>query len=138
MKNNILIILGVLGFLVAVSSCKKDEDPQINESVMLIDSIAHPDTVAFGSTLTINFYGVIGNGCDSFSRFEDVELNEGEPQNTFKIRIYRKTEDQPNCTEELKYLDSSLNLTGMLAGTFYIKVVQPDGSYLEGEVFVEE
>jgi len=106
---------------------------------MLIDSITYPDTVTFGSKLPIQFYGVIGNGCDYFSRFEEVELDDTDPANTLKIRIYRKTEEGVNCTEQVKYLeDAILNLTGMAAGNFYIKVVQPNDSYLEGKVFVEE
>jgi hypothetical protein len=89
--------------------------------------------------LPIKFYGVIGNGCDYFSKFEEITLDEGEYENTFKIKIWRKTESGVSCEEIVKKLGGSqLNLSGMLAGNFVIKVVQPDGSYLEGLVFVEE
>lgn len=136
---NILIILLIGVSISLTSSCKKDSDPQFVESVMLIDSITYPDTVAFGDKLPIQFYGVLGNGCDYFSRFEEVELNDNDPANTFKVRIYRKTEQGVNCTEQIKYLeDAIINLSGMSAGNFYIKVVQPNGSYLEGLVFVQE
>ncbi|PLX02681.1 MAG: hypothetical protein C0595_09800 [Marinilabiliales bacterium] len=137
---NILAILIIGVSISLISSCKKDDTgPQYTESVMLIDSITYPDTVAFGGKLPIQFYGVIGDGCDYFSRFEEVELDETDPANTFKIRIYRKTEEGVNCTEQVKYLeDAIINLTGMAAGNFYIKVVQPNGSFLEGLVFIEE
>ncbi len=136
---NILAILIIGVSISLLSSCKKDSGPQFTESVMLIDSITYPDTVAFGDKLPIQFYGVIGDGCDYFSRFEEVELDDTDPANTFKIRIYRKTEEGVACTEQIKYLeDAIINLTGMTAGNFYIKVVQPNGSYLEGLVFVEE
>ncbi|PLX11372.1 MAG: hypothetical protein C0598_08320, partial [Marinilabiliales bacterium] len=91
------------------------------------------------SSLPIQFYGYIGNGCDFFSRFEEVPLEDSDPANTLKIRIYRKTIQQDMCTEEAKYLnDAIINLSGMAAGNFYIKVAQPDGSYLEGKAFVQE
>ena len=138
-KYYFVITLIIVGFVVSISSCKKDDEPTFTETVILIDSIVHPDTVAFGSPLPIQFYGIIGNGCDYFSKFEEIPLDEGEYTNTFKIKIWRKTEGGVSCTEIIKYLDGSqLNLSGMLAGNFVIKVVQPDGSYLEGLVFVEE
>ena len=138
-KYYFVITLIIIAFVITISSCKKDDTPQFTESVILIDSITHPDTVALGSTLPIKFYGVIGNGCDYFSKFEEITLDEGEYENTFKIKIWRKTESGVSCEEIVKKLGGSqLNLSGMLAGNFVIKVVQPDGSYLEGLVFVEE
>lgn len=138
-KYYFAIIVVIASFVISISSCKKDDEPTFTESVILIDSIAHPDTLAFGNKLEIKFYGVIGNGCNYFSRFEEIPLDEDEYANTFKIKIWRKTENGIACTEQLKYLDGSqLNLSGMLAGNFIIKVVQPDGSYLTGEVFIEE
>ncbi len=138
-KYYFVITLIIVGFVISISSCKKDDIPPFTESVILIDSIIHPDTVALGSQLPIKFYGIIGNGCDSFLGFEELPLDEGEYTNTFKIQFYRRTQSGVSCTEEIKNLGGSqLNLSGMLAGNFVIKVVQPDGSYLEGLVFVEE
>ncbi len=141
LKKNMLSI-GLTAFFIALisfSSCKKDSGPTYVESVMLIDSIAYPDTVSIIDELPVQFYGVIGNGCDYFSRFEDVELDNNDSANTLKIKIYRKTEQDITCTDEQKYLDNAvLKLTGMGAGDFFIKVVQPDNSYLEGKVFVKE
>ncbi|NOY49110.1 MAG: hypothetical protein GXO88_00865 [Chlorobi bacterium] len=141
LKKNMLSI-GLMAFFVALisfSSCKKDSGPSYVESVMLIDSISYPDTVSISDELPIQFYGVIGNGCDFFSRFEDVELDNSDSANTLKIKIYRKTEQDVACTEEQKYLDNAvLKLTGMGSGDFFIKVVQPDNSYLEGKVFVKQ
>ncbi len=138
-KYYFVIILFIAGFVISISSCKKDDEPQFTESVIKIDSIQHADTVALGSQLEIKFYGTIGNGCDYFSRYEDIPLDEDEYANTFKIKIWRKTEGGVACSEQIKYLDgANLNLSGMLAGNFVIKVAQPDGSFLEGLVFVEE
>lgn len=139
-KYYFVIILVAVGFVVSISSCKKDDDgPVFEESVILIDSITHADTVALGGTLSIKFYGEIGDGCDYFSRFEDIPIDAGEYENSFKIKIWRKTETGVACTEELKYLDgSAINLTGMLAGKFVIKVFQPDDSFIESEVFIKE
>jgi len=138
-KYSLIISLLVVAFVVTISSCKKNDDPVLNESVILIDSIVHPDTINFGEKLEINYYGVIGDGCDYFSRFEEIPLAEGEFANTFKIKVWKYREDAANCSEQLKYLtDAQIGLTGMLAGDFLIKVVQPDGSELTGEVFIKE
>jgi len=139
-KYYFVIVLSIVGFVVSISSCKKDDDgPTFEESVIKIDSIVHADTVALGGTLSIQFYGVIGDGCDYFSRFEDIPLDDGEYENSFKIKIWRKTETGVECTEQIKYLDgSTINLTGMLAGKFVIKVFQPDDSFIESEVFIKQ
>lgn len=138
-KYFFVITLVIIGFVISISSCKKDDGPTFTESVILIDSIVHADTVDLGGTLSIKFYGVIGDGCDYFSKFEEIPLDEGEYDNSFKIKIWRKTETGVNCTDELKYLDGSeLILTGMLAGNFIIKVIQPDDSFIESEVFIKE
>lgn len=138
-KYYFVIVLITLGFVISVSSCKKDESPTYTESVILIDSIVHADTVALGGTLSIKFWGFIGDGCDSFSRFEDIPVDEGENPNSFKIKIWRKTESGIACTEEIKNLNGAeLTITGMLAGSFTIKVYQPDDSFIESEVFIKE
>lgn len=138
-KYYFVIVLITLGFVVSVSSCKKDDGPTYTESVILIDSIVHADTVALGGTLSIKFWGIIGDGCDSFSRFEDIPLEEGENPNSFKIKIWRKTESSTICSTEIKNLDGAeLNLTGMLTGNFTIKVYQPDDTFIESEVFIKE
>jgi hypothetical protein len=141
LRKNILSIGIVAVFVAAISfsSCKKDTGPTYVESVILIDSISYPDTISINDQLPIQFFGVVGNGCDYFSRFEDVELDNSDSANTFKIKIFRKTEQNISCADVVKYLDNAvLNLTGMGAGDFYIKVVQPDNSYLEGKVFVKQ
>jgi hypothetical protein len=135
----ILVPIAVMAFIIVFSSCKKDEGSGINESIILIDSIIHQDTVVLGDTLNIKFYGMIGNGCDYFSRFEELDLDEGESINTLKLRILRKTEDNAFCTEELKYLDGAeINLRGMLAGDFFLRIGQPDGSFLESKAYIQE
>ena len=134
----VLVPIAIMAFIVVFSSCKKD-DPVVNESIILIDSIVHQDTVALGGVLDIKFYGVIGNGCDYFSRFEELDLDEGESINTLKLRIWRRTEDNSICTEQLKYLDGSeINLSGMLAGDFFLRIGQPDGSFLESKAYIKE
>lgn len=131
-------MFGLVAFVATISSCKKNDDTKLIEEVITIDSIAHADTIGFGETLKIQFYGVLGDGCDYFSRFEEVALDDDDIQNTLKLRIWKKREDNGACTEQLKYLDDAyINLTGMLAGDFVIKIVQPDGSFVVGHVFVE-
>ena len=131
-------MLSLIAFVVIISSCKKNEDTQIDETVMKIDSIIHADTIGFGETLKIQFYGILGDGCDYFSRFEEIALDENDIQNTLKLKIWKKREDNGACTEQLKYLDDAyISLTGMLTGDFVIKIAQPDGSFLIGHVFIE-
>jgi hypothetical protein len=139
MKNSYLLaMLALIAFVITISSCKKNDDPQIDETVLKIDSIIHLDTIGLGGTLNIQFYGVLGDGCDYFSRIAEEELDDNDIKNTFKIKILKKRLDNGACSEEIKYLeDAYINLTGMLSGDFVIKVVQPDGSFLIGNVFVK-
>lgn len=137
MKYYSIILVLIAGLVVSITSCdKKTVDPFV-ESVMKIDSITYPDTVQFNSPLPIKFYGVLGNGCNYFSRLEEQVLTESDSANTFRLKVYKKTEQGVSCTEEIKYLNETLNVTGMMKGNFYIKIVQPDESVLQGVVYVE-
>jgi len=142
MKKNafiISVILAMTGLLVWSSGCKKDDDTN-PDFLIKIDSLVFRDTVNVNDTLFIKFYGTVGpNGCYQFSRFEQVPYQDGDVVNSMKIKVWGKLEDTGNCPDQIVYLDGAeIIVNGFQPGNFNIFVIQPDGSIMNGLVFVTE
>jgi len=142
MKKNTLIISVILvmtGLLIWSSGCKKDEGPS-PDYLIQIDSIVFADTIKVTDTLSVKFYGEIGtDDCYKFERFEKIDLDESDPANSMKLKVWGKHEDTGDCNPGIVYLDGAeIRITGMAKGNFNIFVVQPDGTIMVGLVFVEE
>lgn len=137
MKKNIFTALAVLISITVLiwSGCKKDDGPETERYIIQIDSIVHPDTINFGSDISIKFYGLIGpNGCYAFDEMIPEYL-EGE----LLVVNWGIHTFNDNCTEALVYMNGhELLVSEVPAGEFIIKAVQPDGSFLTGNVFVKE
>ncbi len=125
----ILTVLMTLG-----TGCKKDE-PSSNEYIIKIDSIVHPDTINAGETLTVKFYGVIGNdGCHSFDRMEGNQNG-----NKIEVTTYGIYKEQDPCPLLVLYLDGAeFTISNLTPGEWIISAIQPSGPPLEGKVFVKE
>lgn len=117
------------------SGCKKDDGPKIEEYIIQIDSIIHPDTINFGSDLNIKFYGLIGpDGCYAFDRLEP-KYDVGE----LAVTSWGKHTFLKNCTEQLVYMNgNTLLVSSIPAGDLTIKAIQPDGSSITQNIFVKE
>jgi hypothetical protein len=142
MKTNTLIISALLfmaGLLVWTTGCKKDDGPD-PDFLIKIDSMVFQDTIRLDDTLSVKFYGYIGpNSCYSFNHFEQLPRDNGDLPNSMKFKVWGKHEDNGNCYDALMYLDGAeISITGFLKGNFNIFVVQPDGTIMNGVVFVEE
>jgi hypothetical protein len=142
MKKNTLIISAVIllaGLLTWSSGCKKDDGPD-PDFLIQIDSIVMPDTISLFDTLSVKFYGEIGpDGCYKFDRFEPVDRDGSEPDNSMKFKVWGKHEDNGNCSQQIVYLDGAeIRITGIAKGNFNVFVIQPDGTIMVGLVYVEE
>jgi len=137
MNKNIFTALGVLISITILiwSGCKKDDGPETEKYIIQIDSIVHPDTVNYGTDVSIKFYGLIGpNGCYAFDEMIP-EYVEGE----LLVVNWGVHTFNDNCTEAIVYMNGNeLLVSEVPAGELVIKAVQPDGTSLTGNVFVKE
>lgn len=139
MKKNTLILAFLTIFsliIVIATSCKKDEPAPTQEYyVIQVDSIIHPDTISVGDTLRILFYGLVGdNSCYQFAQWQnefDVDLIQ---LTTMGIHYLNRT-----CVDGITYLDGAeYSLRGIPKGAYTIKIVQPDNSTLNSQLYVKE
>jgi hypothetical protein len=142
MKKHTLIIPAIIllaGLLTWSSGCKKDDGPD-PDFLIQIDSIVMPDTIGLSDTLSVKFYGEIGpDGCYKFERFEQIDLDQSEPANSMKFKVWGKHEDTGNCNQQIVYLDGAeIRISGIAKGNFNVFVIQPDGTIMVGLVYVKE
>lgn len=139
MNKYILIITSILILIIYFSTgCKKEETS--SEFVIQADSLKMPDTIQFGTTLDVDFYGLVGtNDCYTFSRIAQLESVLVDPNNSMRVQLYGDYTDNGNCQAGLVYMNPlNYQVTGMFAGTFTVLVQQPDGSVMTGSTYVKE
>ena len=141
MKKNILVISVILVItgLVWSTGCKKDDDTG-SDFLIQIDSIVLPDTIQFGDTLHVKFYGMVGpDGCYKFDHFEQVPPVTGDLENSMKFKVWGRHEDTGNCNQQIVYLNGAeITINGLSKGPFFVFVIQPDGMVMSGVVYVKE
>ena len=141
MKRHILSASAILilTLLMAWSTgCKKDDDN--TDFLIKVDSIVMPDTLSFGDTLFVKFYGMVGpDGCYKFDRFEQVPNETSDLPNSMKFKLWGKHENSDNCPQQIVYLDGQeISITGLSKGNFFVFVIQPDGTVMRGVVYIRE
>lgn len=137
-KNIFTAFAVIIGLTVIIwSGCKKDNGPKIEEFVIQIDSMVHPDTINFGDTLSIKFYGVVGpDGCYSFDElvaeyFSDV--------NELAVESWGIHTFLDNCTQAIVYMNGKeLLVTDIPAGDLTLVAVQPNGPNINQNVYIKE
>jgi hypothetical protein len=139
MNKNILTAFAVMISLTVIiwSGCKKDNGPEIEEFIIQIDSMIHLDTINFGDTLSIKFYGVVGpNGCYAFDEFVVeyfIEANELAVE-SWGIHTFNDV-----CTDAEVYMNGrELLVSEIPAGDLIIVAVQPDGTNISQNVYIRE
>lgn len=139
MNKNIITFLAIGLSLLTLTwaGCKKDSGPKVEEFIIQIDSIVHPDTINFGQDLSIKFYGLVGpDGCYAFDKLVpeySSELNELATE-CWGIHTFNDV-----CTQALVYMNGQeLLVSDIPAGNLIIKGVQPDGSAISQNVYIKE
>ena len=130
----VLIITTILGYMIISTSCLKNEQEEQDTYFLVeVDSIAFADTISTTDTLSISFYGTIGNnGCYSFSNFYPV-TNE----DTLDIEVWGKLAPGEDCASVMVYLEGEqLNVINFDEGTFFVHVRQPGGGLLIDSLIV--
>jgi hypothetical protein len=132
---NIISVLVLLSVTFTWSGCKKDNGPEVNEFIIQIDSLVHPDTISFGLDMEIKLYGLIGpNGCYEFDKLVP-EYTTGK----LSVTSWGKHTIQDLCTEQIVYMNGKILFVSELSlGNSSIIAVQPDGTTITQNVFVRE
>jgi len=140
-KKNILITLTIILGLFAISwSGCKSNDVSPEEFIIQIDSIVHADTITFGETLSIKFYGEVGpNGCYSFGRLSAEYIPAENANDELLITSYGNKSNAATCPEGIVYMNGDeLIVSDIPAGNLDVKAMQPDGSAITQHVFIKE
>ena len=130
-----LIILTILGYMIFFTGCVKFEEEEEQETYFLIevDSINLADTITTSDTLSISFYGTVGNtSCYSFYQFYAETVVD-----TINIEVWGMLTPGENCDSGLVYLeDEQLKIINFYEGTYFVHVKQPDGGLLTDSLTV--
>lgn len=137
MKRNIFTAFAVMVSLTVIiwSGCKKDNGPKIEEFIIKIDSMVHPDTINFGDTLIIKLYGMVGpDGCYAFDRLEGEFISNELFVTSWGIHTFNE-----DCTQAIVYMNGEeAGVTGLDIGTYILNAVQPDGSNISQNVYIKD
>jgi hypothetical protein len=131
---NYLKSLFVLLPFLLFTSCepKPDYQPPYEPFLIKVDKIEVPISLSSNVAFDISFFGIIGNGCDSFLKFEKSQSN-----NEILISVWGNHYIGPNpCTDILMNLREKLNYIIGSPGVYVIKVKQPDDTYLEKQITI--
>lgn len=137
MKKLLFALIGgsFLASLFLIGGCKlSSSSPNYTEFAINVDSIQHPDTINYGKSLVIKFYGTIGpSTCYSFSHFAgNVSTHQ------VNVQVLGKYIDQSNCASETQYLNGdSLTLNQVDSGNFVIHVYRDTTADISDTVFVK-
>ena len=129
-----LIITTILGYMIIFTGCVKfEEEEQDTYFLVEVDSIGLADTITTTDTLSISFYGTVGNNsCYSFSHFY--------PQtnvDTIDVEVWGKLAPGENCDSVLVYLEGEqLKIINFDEGTYFVHVKQPGGGLLTDSLTV--
>lgn len=137
MKKNslILVFITIIGAVALIStSCKKDNGPTTENFVIQIDSVIHPDTISVGEILKIKFYGTIGpNSCYNFSSWSNYFETDLIQITTIGVHFL----DQDCVGSSVTLNGAEYQLTGVPAGDYTIKIVQPNDSTMNSPLHVK-
>ena len=123
--TTIILVLIIGSFIYFSTGCKKDNEPETVESIMLVDSIQHLDTIKSGEVFEVLFYGPIGpNNCYSFSRFVPAF-----GLDAMNFTLYSLETKRDDCEGGEVYLNGQgVGITDMTPGVWSIQVNQPEGN----------
>jgi len=140
-KNVFTAFVIVFSLLITIwSGCDSNNDPNTEEFIIQIDSIVHVDTITFGETLSIKFYGKVGpDKCYAFDRLAPEFIEISDIKGELGVTSYGIHTFEDICPEGEVYMNGSeLIVSDIPAGDLVIKAIQPDGSAITQNVFIKE
>jgi hypothetical protein len=137
MKQSIKITAFLFIFLclLIATSCSKDLQREYDFFLIPVDEVYIEFNPAPGKPLEIRLFGQIGhNGCYRFSKF--IIEREGRDILVEAWGVVDKTSGK--CRDMIVNLEGEkLNCLIEEAGTYNLKIKQPDGSWMERKIVVE-
>jgi hypothetical protein len=133
-KISLFFIPVFIATILFSSGCKKDKQ-NTNEFVIEVDSIHVADTITFGDTLDIEFFGTIGpNGCYTLNRFDA-----GYSEDSILITAIGVFSGDDVCPDMISKLDGTiLQIINISPGDYILAVNQPDDSQLTRDLRVDD
>lgn len=131
-----LMAIGFIAITFLIGGCSLgNSTPNYTEYAIQVDSIQHPDTITYGSTLTIKFYGEIGpSTCYSFSRFAGNFLG-----TMLNVQVLGSYANSQSCAASMQYLNGdTLAVNQLQPGNFVIHVLEPSPPDIYDTVFVTQ
>ena len=130
-----LLITAILGYMILFPSCLNldNEEDESTYFMIEVDSISLADTILTTDSLSISFYGTVGNNsCYSFYQFYPQTL-----EDTIKIEVWGVLAPDEHCTDVIVTLEGEqLNVFNFDEGTYFVHVIQPDASLLTDSLTV--
>lgn len=126
-----IIILSVFSFLIIACSF----DTKTSQSYLIqTDSLRIPDVITANVLFKVRLFGTIGpNNCYSFEKIYNYENSENE----ITIEVWGNYYyDGTACTGSVKYLDEEADLIITSPGTYTLKFLQPNLSYIDEQITV--
>lgn len=130
-----LIFCFVFFSVVFFSCCKENE--QVYDSFLIkVDSIGIQEKITAGEPFVIQFFGTIGNnGCYRFSKFKTEKQD-----SNIVVEAWEELETNAGiCPAVMVYIDGeALSYQIKNPGNYVLRIKQPNGSFLEQQILVEE
>jgi hypothetical protein len=125
----VLALVAIFG----TSACSSPSDVAATHFIIRVDSIAVPEAVAAGDTLSARIFGRVGP--DQCSRVDHVERGRGPGLLT--LTFHGRRVEGGDCLHMPAVLDHVEIVAPPLEDPFAIRINQPEGSVLERVVRVQ-
>jgi hypothetical protein len=131
-----LIALSFISVLACTifSSCDEGNGSWYTFFHMEIDSLYTPGEIMQTDTLHITFYSVPMSCCYNFYRYDIIPGDFME--NRLRLQIIGRETHNLACACLPRVIEMEYEVYNMLAGEFYIEVIQPDDSTIRDTVLV--
>lgn len=132
MKKYLIIAVSIVSTFSFLYSCNKTQDNTkcISYSSAQVTKVSGPNTALINQQITVTISYYLTNGCGHFEAVETTSVN-----NTTTFNIKAKYEGCI-CTDNLIGGETNYTFKADKAGSYYLKFLQPDKTYLVDTITV--
>jgi hypothetical protein len=132
----LFIVLSIISILICLfmTSCDEENGAWYTFFRMEIDSLSAPGEIMQTDTLRITYYSVPMSCCYNFYRYDIIPGDFME--NRLRLQIVGRETQNLACACLPRVIEMEYEVYNMLAGEFYIEVIQPDDSTIRDTVLV--
>jgi hypothetical protein len=131
--KSLFTLLAIIATSYLITSCNTKNRTSYSYLIQ-VDSIHVPDNITAKTAFEVDFYGFVGpSGCYFFESFNQSLTT----TNDIMMEVWGRYESETEiCPTVLVYLDRHADITISTAGTYNIKIRQPDNTYLVKQITV--